>query len=96
MTSRPTEMPTLEVHYANDGLVPVVVQDAHDGRVLMVAYMDAEGLAATLSTGDVHFHSRRHIIVGSGIKPVGCFPFRVAGKPHREAGRVGPNELHGC
>jgi phosphoribosyl-ATP pyrophosphohydrolase/phosphoribosyl-AMP cyclohydrolase len=35
-----------------------VVQDAADGRVLMVAYVDAEALAATLATGQVHFHSR--------------------------------------
>jgi phosphoribosyl-ATP pyrophosphohydrolase/phosphoribosyl-AMP cyclohydrolase len=41
-----------------DGLIPVVVQDADDGRVLMVAYADAEALAATLTTGEVHFHSR--------------------------------------
>lgn len=41
-----------------DGLVPVVVQDDADGRVLMVAYTDAEALAATLSTGEMHFHSR--------------------------------------
>lgn len=41
-----------------DGLVPVVVQDDADGRVLMVGYTDAEALSATLSTGDVHFHSR--------------------------------------
>jgi phosphoribosyl-ATP pyrophosphohydrolase/phosphoribosyl-AMP cyclohydrolase len=41
-----------------NGLVPVVVQDVDDGRVLMVAYSDAEALAATLSTGEVHFHSR--------------------------------------
>jgi phosphoribosyl-ATP pyrophosphohydrolase/phosphoribosyl-AMP cyclohydrolase len=34
------------------------VQDASDGRVLMVAYVDAEALAATLATGEVHFHSR--------------------------------------
>jgi phosphoribosyl-ATP pyrophosphohydrolase/phosphoribosyl-AMP cyclohydrolase len=40
------------------GLGPAVVQDAADGRVLMVAYVDAEALAATLSTGLVHFHSR--------------------------------------
>ena len=40
------------------GLVPAVVQDAADGRVLMVAYVDAEALAATLATGEVHFHSR--------------------------------------
>jgi phosphoribosyl-AMP cyclohydrolase / phosphoribosyl-ATP pyrophosphohydrolase len=47
-----------EVVYGPDGLVPAVVQDAADGRVLMVAYMDAEALAATLATGEVHFHSR--------------------------------------
>jgi phosphoribosyl-ATP pyrophosphohydrolase/phosphoribosyl-AMP cyclohydrolase len=41
-----------------DGLVTAVVQDLRDGRVLMVAHMDAEALEATLATGDVHFHSR--------------------------------------
>src|SRR5688572_9707657 len=46
------------VTFGPDGLAPVVVQDAMDGRVLMVAYMDAEALAATIDTGDVHFHSR--------------------------------------
>jgi phosphoribosyl-ATP pyrophosphohydrolase/phosphoribosyl-AMP cyclohydrolase len=35
-----------------------VIQDRRDGRVLMVAYLDAEALAATLQTGQVHFHSR--------------------------------------
>lgn len=46
------------VRYADDGLVPAVVQDASDGRVLMLAYMDVEALAATLSSGEVHFRSR--------------------------------------
>ena len=41
-----------------DGLATAIVQDAVDGRVLMVAHMDAEALAATLETGEVHFHSR--------------------------------------
>jgi phosphoribosyl-ATP pyrophosphohydrolase/phosphoribosyl-AMP cyclohydrolase len=40
------------------GLVPGIVQDVGDGRVLMLAWMDVEALAATLTTGDVHFHSR--------------------------------------
>jgi phosphoribosyl-ATP pyrophosphohydrolase/phosphoribosyl-AMP cyclohydrolase len=47
-----------DVAWGPSGLVPGVVQDASDGRVLMVAYVDAEALAATLATGDVHFHSR--------------------------------------
>jgi phosphoribosyl-ATP pyrophosphohydrolase/phosphoribosyl-AMP cyclohydrolase len=40
------------------GLVPAIVQDRADGRVLMLAWMDREALAATLEGGDVHFHSR--------------------------------------
>ena len=39
-------------------LVPAIAQDAVDGRVLMLAWMDAEALSATLETGVVHFHSR--------------------------------------
>lgn len=48
----------VDVAFGPDGLVPAVVQDVADGRVLMVAYMDAESLAATVETGQVHFHSR--------------------------------------
>ncbi len=47
-----------DVAWGATGLVPAVVQDVADGRVLMVAYVDAEALAATLATGEVHFHSR--------------------------------------
>ena len=47
-----------DVAWGPSGLVPTVVQDAADGRVLMVAYVDAEALAATLASGEVHFHSR--------------------------------------
>jgi phosphoribosyl-AMP cyclohydrolase / phosphoribosyl-ATP pyrophosphohydrolase len=46
------------VRFGSDGLVPAVIQDAGDGRVLMVAYMDREALDATLATDEVHFHSR--------------------------------------
>ena len=47
-----------ELRYGPDGLVTGVVQDAADGRVLMVGHLDAEALEATLATGEVHFHSR--------------------------------------
>jgi len=40
------------------GLVPAVVQDAADGTVLTVAYMDAEALRRTLRTGRSWFFSR--------------------------------------
>jgi phosphoribosyl-AMP cyclohydrolase len=41
-----------------DGLAPAVVQDADNGEVLMVGFMNAESLAMTLQTGYVTFYSR--------------------------------------
>jgi len=41
-----------------DGLLPVIVQDAANLRVLMLGYMNAEALAATRASGQVTFYSR--------------------------------------
>ena len=41
-----------------DGLIPAIVQDAFDGRVLMQAYMNREALACSLDSGKVTFWSR--------------------------------------
>ena len=41
-----------------EGLVPAIVQDAFDGRVLMQAYMNREALAYSLDNGQVTFWSR--------------------------------------
>jgi phosphoribosyl-ATP pyrophosphohydrolase/phosphoribosyl-AMP cyclohydrolase len=41
-----------------DGLVPVIVQDVSNQRVLMQAYMNEEALRLTLSSGKTHFWSR--------------------------------------
>jgi phosphoribosyl-ATP pyrophosphohydrolase/phosphoribosyl-AMP cyclohydrolase len=46
------------VRWGADGLAPAIVQEAGDGRVLMLGYMDREALTSTLETGEVHFHSR--------------------------------------
>ena len=56
---QPPAIDPAAVRWGSDGLVPAVVRDAGDGAVLMLAYMDAEALSATLATGMVHFHSRR-------------------------------------
>ena len=39
-------------------LIPAIVQDADDGRVLMLAYMDEEALRRTRETGEAWFWSR--------------------------------------
>lgn len=40
------------------GLVPLIVQHHHDGRVLMLGYSNRDALAKTLATGEIHFWSR--------------------------------------
>ena len=47
-----------EIKYDANGLIPAIVQDANSDEVLMMAYMNAESLALTVSTGETHFWSR--------------------------------------
>jgi phosphoribosyl-ATP pyrophosphohydrolase/phosphoribosyl-AMP cyclohydrolase len=47
-----------QVVYDERGLVPCVVQDWSTGEVLMLAYMNAEALARTRATGELHLYSR--------------------------------------
>ncbi|MBX3690020.1 bifunctional phosphoribosyl-AMP cyclohydrolase/phosphoribosyl-ATP diphosphatase HisIE [Dokdonella sp.] len=41
-----------------DGLLPLIAQHAHDGRVLMLGYVNREAIERTLETRRVHFWSR--------------------------------------
>ncbi len=41
-----------------EGLIAAVATDAASGEVLMLAWMNAEALALTLETGEVHYYSR--------------------------------------
>ena len=41
-----------------DDLLPVIVQDADDGTVLMLAWANAEAVTETERSGDAHFWSR--------------------------------------
>jgi phosphoribosyl-AMP cyclohydrolase len=40
------------------GLIPAVVQDAANGEVLMVAWMNREAVEKTFETGLAHYYSR--------------------------------------
>ena len=47
--------------YNEAGLIPAIAQDATSGEVLMMAWMNAEAVAKTLSSGRVTYWSRsRH------------------------------------
>ena len=46
------------VSFDDRGLVTAVAQDAKDGRVLMVAWMNKDSLTRTLTTRDVTYFSR--------------------------------------
>jgi phosphoribosyl-AMP cyclohydrolase len=47
-----------QLKYNADGLIPAIVQDVTNGRVLMMAWMNQASLEKTLETGKTHFWSR--------------------------------------
>jgi phosphoribosyl-ATP pyrophosphohydrolase/phosphoribosyl-AMP cyclohydrolase len=48
----------VEISYDAEGLVPVVIQDWSTGEVLTLAYANAEAVARTRETGELHLWSR--------------------------------------
>lgn len=58
MDAQERRMPLVPLRFDDHGLVPVIVQDARSGEVLMLAYANAEALARTRETGWAHFWSR--------------------------------------
>ena len=47
-----------KIKFDDKGLVPAIAQDASTGRVLMLAYMNAESLQATIDSGYATYYSR--------------------------------------
>ncbi len=47
-----------EIQWTEDGLVPVIVQEAASGKVLMFAWMNREALAKTAELGQAVYWSR--------------------------------------
>jgi phosphoribosyl-AMP cyclohydrolase / phosphoribosyl-ATP pyrophosphohydrolase len=47
-----------KLKYNQEGLIPAIIQDASNGQVLMLAYMNRESLKKTLQTGQTCFFSR--------------------------------------
>ena len=47
-----------QLKFNQDGLIPAIIQDATDGRVLMMAWMNRSSLEKTLETGKTWFWSR--------------------------------------
>lgn len=48
----------LNKYFQKGALIPAIVQDAKNGQVLMLAYMNCESLRKTLETGYTWFWSR--------------------------------------
>jgi len=49
---------TIDFDKSADGLVPVIIQDLHTDKVLMLGYMNTEALEKTKKEGTVTFFSR--------------------------------------
>lgn len=46
------------LRFDKNGLIPAVIQEANSGKVLMVAWMNAQSLEKTLASGETWFYSR--------------------------------------
>lgn len=47
-----------QLKFTADGLIPAIVQDSANGRVLMMAWMNRDSLLKTVETGKTWFWSR--------------------------------------
>jgi phosphoribosyl-AMP cyclohydrolase len=47
-----------KLKFTAEGLIPAIIQDHANGRVLMMAWMNRNSLEATIKTGKTHFWSR--------------------------------------
>ena len=47
-----------EIRWTTDGLIPVIAQNAHSGKILMFAWMNRESLALTVQEGYAIYWSR--------------------------------------
>jgi phosphoribosyl-AMP cyclohydrolase len=55
---QPTKEVEMELKYDSNGLIPAICQDAANGEVLMMAWMNAESLRRTIESGETWFWSR--------------------------------------
>jgi phosphoribosyl-AMP cyclohydrolase len=51
--------PVLAPSFDAAGLIAAIAQHADTGEVLMIAWMNADALKATLDTGEAHYFSRK-------------------------------------
>jgi phosphoribosyl-AMP cyclohydrolase len=47
-----------KLKFNSEGLIPAIIQDHKNGRVLMMAWMNRASLEDTIKTGKTHFWSR--------------------------------------
>jgi len=47
-----------QLRFDANGLIPAIIQDQANGRVLMLAWMNRASLEKTIATGKTHFWSR--------------------------------------
>ncbi len=54
----PSENWLSKINWSEQGLIPVIAQEANTGKVLMFAWMNAEALKLTVEKGEVIYWSR--------------------------------------
>lgn len=66
MSNEPAWM--ADVVFDENGLIPAIAQDAENGQILMVAWMNRESLAETAATGRAVYWSRSRQRCGARAK----------------------------
>src|SRR3954447_696648 len=54
----PSDAQLDQLKFDRNGLIPIIVQDAGNGEVLVMAYANREAIEKTIETGKVHTYSR--------------------------------------
>lgn len=66
-----------EIRWDNQGLVPVIAQDANSQRILMFAYANREAVALTAEKGTAHYWTRSRQKTVAQRRRIRPFPTRA-------------------
>ena len=71
LTEKVEETRVFAPKFGPDSLIPVAATDAASGRLLMLAFMNAEALAKTIDTGEAWYWSRDQDAIEIVVDQVG-------------------------
>jgi len=62
-----------KINWSEDGLIPVIAQEADSGKILMVAWMNRDALKLTVEKREAVYWSRSRKKIGIKVKSLVTF-----------------------